>query len=84
MKSAQELEKRAQEIINDENQTKWESGELGQSDEHAEVSVQTSIRLPAALIASLRTIAGDQGLPYQTYVKSVLHLHVKDIIKKAR
>jgi predicted DNA binding CopG/RHH family protein len=81
MKSAQDLEKRAQEIINDENQALWENGELGQSEEHATASIKTTIRLPAALIQSLKTIAGDNGMGYQTYIKSVLHQHVQQLTR---
>jgi hypothetical protein len=36
-KDYKDLEERAQELMNDGNQEKWENGELGQSEEHAVV-----------------------------------------------
>ena len=80
--SSTDLEKIANEILSDENQAKWENGDLGESEEHAVVSVKTTIRLPSDLIASLKAIAGDNGMPYQTYIKHVLHLHVQGRITK--
>lgn len=70
----------------DESACKWESGELGMSEEHAvpskpehERSVDKalgmqliSIRLPVSLIKDLKTIAGREGLGYQPLARRVL------------
>ncbi len=77
-----DFEKLAEEIANDANQALWENGDLGQSEEHAAVSTKTTIRLPTDMLASLKSIAGDQGMPYQTYIKHVLHLHVQERLQK--
>ncbi len=79
-----DLEKIANEVVADGNQGKWESGALGESDEHAVASIKTTIRLPKDLLASLRSIAGDNGMGYQTYIKHVLHLHVQDCMRKVK
>ena len=39
-------------------------------------SVPISIRVPTSLLLKLRKIANEEGVPYQTYIKSVLHKHV--------
>jgi len=36
-----------------------------------------SIRVPEADLAKLRRLAADKGLPYQTYLKSLLHEGIK-------
>lgn len=77
-----DLEKIAQEIISDENQARWEDRSLGNDAAHIEVSTKTTIRLPNSMIASLKAIAADQGMPYQTYIKHVLHVHVQERLKK--
>lgn len=72
----------AESVINDENQEAWEERKLGNDAANASVSVKTSIRLPDSLLASLKVMAGDAGMPYQTYMKHVLHRHVQDEIKR--
>lgn len=79
-KTKAELEKRAAEL--NANADKWDSGELGESEDHAKVMRKTSIRMPDDLIASLKAIAGDKGIPYQTYIRSILHQHAKSEIEK--
>lgn len=39
----QDLEKIAEEMMNDGDQEKWENGALGESEEHAVMSVKTTI-----------------------------------------
>ena len=72
----------ADSVINDENQSAWEEGRLGNDPASAAVSTKTTIRLPNQLLASLKTMAGDEGMPYQTFMKHILHRYVQDKIKK--
>ena len=64
---------------------KWDSRELGNDEAFAEKSpqfketpkfknstVQTTFRLSLSMIAELKKIADEEGIPYQTLVKSVL------------
>jgi predicted DNA binding CopG/RHH family protein len=77
-----DIAKVTEEILNDEYQESWEDGSLGNSDKHVAVSTKTTIRMPHGMIASLKAIAGDQGMPYQTYIKHVLHLHIQERLEK--
>jgi predicted DNA binding CopG/RHH family protein len=74
-KSKAELEKRSAEL--NMNSEEWENGNLGKSEEHARIMRKTSIRLPDDLVASLKAMAADEGLGYQTYIRRILTLHVK-------
>lgn len=38
----------------------------------------TSIRLPEELVNDLKGFSGEEGLNYQSYIRRVLTLHVKD------
>lgn len=58
---------------------KWDNRELGHDEEFVEkapqfkkTSVQTTFRLPVTMIAELKKIADQEGIPYQTLVKSIL------------
>lgn len=42
-------------------------------------SVPISIRVPTSTLLKLREIANEEGLPYQTYIKHILHKHVENI-----
>jgi predicted DNA binding CopG/RHH family protein len=87
-----EIEKLAEDLLNDGDQEKWERGELGRDPEHAKLlpedmtreihaskrkSYPTSIRLTKMLIEELSALALENGMPYQTYLRMVLMQHVK-------
>ena len=66
----------------DGDESSWDSRELGNDPQYAEVaaddfkseskvSVGTSIRMPMTLIRDLKRIAEEEGIPYQTLVKSI-------------
>jgi predicted DNA binding CopG/RHH family protein len=78
-KTLTELEARSATL--NKNTTLWDNGELGEAEEHARPMLKTSIRLPEELIASLKSMAGDEGLNYQSYVRRVLTLHVKENVE---
>ena len=66
-----------------ENVDKWEKRELGDRYEHTKASefhrsTSTSIRLPVTMIADLKKIAHDEGIPYQTLIKSVLTKFIRE------
>ena len=67
-----------------EEEEKWDNRELGHDPEHASpaqdlgTSKSTTFRLPVTMIADLKKIAKDEGIPYQTLVKSVLHKFIKN------
>ena len=74
----EQLDKISDEMISDESIDSWDERKLGADEKHARVvSVRTSIRLPADLVAALKELSADNGLPYQTYIKQVLFKHVK-------
>ena len=66
-----------------EEQEKWDNRELGNDPKHASPaqdlgsSKSTTFRLPVTMIADLKKIAKEEGVPYQTLVKSVLHKFIK-------
>ena len=74
-----------EEALNDGNQEAWESGQLGRDPDHAKAidlkidkkNLPTSIRLPLNLVDSLKELADEEGIPYQTYLKMVLMRHVR-------
>ncbi len=77
-------------LSKDETQELWETGQLGKDPEFAKSvhmdlkkSFPTSMRLPKELVDSLKILAEESGIPYQTYVKMVLTKHVKRIRKSA-
>ena len=45
--------------------------------EHAKVSRSTTIRLTDEMILSLKALAEYNGMPYQTYLKYILTLHLR-------
>jgi predicted DNA binding CopG/RHH family protein len=47
------------------------------------VTRPTSLRLPAADIARARKLAADRGLPYQTYLKMLIHQTLKKEQRRA-
>ncbi len=80
------MKKRAEKLTSDKEQKLWEDKKLGNDRKYAESvalpadiekPMPTSIRLPASLIADLKKLAKEEGLPYQTYLKMVLTKHVK-------
>lgn len=84
-KKKADLMKLAERALQDGQQEKWESGELGRDADHARAgeplgepkNFPTSIRLPRDLVESLRDLASEEGLSYQSYLKMVLTKHVK-------
>ncbi len=76
---------------------KWESGELGASEEHVKkaspeidkavddaLGLQlVSIRLQKALIEDLKTLSKEEGLGYQPFLRQILTKYVKSA-KQAR
>ena len=79
-KTKEQLEARSAELCSDDNVEKWENGELGESEEHARVSSRsTTIRLSDDMIAALKSIAAYNGMPYQTYLKHILAVHIKEV-----
>ena len=97
MKRNLELEKLANEVLDDGEQEAWETGKLGRDVAHMKVvseeetkkflaakeTYATSIRLPKNLVTNLRTLAEKNGLNYQTYLKMILTQHVNDNLKKS-
>ncbi len=82
-KRAAELDKM---ISEDGDEQDWDERKLGNDPKHAKVahefaktktSIGTSIRMPLSLIKSLKRIADEEGVPYQTLVKMVLTKYVK-------
>lgn len=74
-------------LKDDGDEEKWDKRELGNDASHAEPApeyekkaplVGTSIRMPLKLIKELKRIAEEEGMPYQTLVKSVLTRFVRD------
>lgn len=70
-----------------EDEEKWDKKELGNDPSHTvpahdlKSSKSTTFRLPVTMIADLKKIAKEEGIPYQTLVKSVLHKFIQS--KKA-
>lgn len=88
-KRAAELDKM---IADDGDEKEWDERKLGNNPKHAKVtpkyaktktSVGTSIRMPLSLIKSLKKIAEEEGIPYQTLIKMVLTKYVKKKEKAA-
>lgn len=77
-----------------ENTELWESKQLGASAEHAKrASVEDdkaldddlglapiSLRLQKEVVAKLKTLAKQEGLGYQTYIRQVLTRHVREAV----
>jgi predicted DNA binding CopG/RHH family protein len=98
MKKTPELEKLANEFLNDGQQESWEKGELGRDAKHMKVvskeetqkfidakeSYATSIRLPKELVNNLKILAKKDGLNYQTYLKMILTRHVHENCKRTK
>lgn len=75
----EQINRRAEELGIGEDLNEWDRRELGADVKHAKVSSHpTSIRIPDTLIASLKTIAANYNLPYQSYIKMVLSEHVME------
>lgn len=64
---------------------KWDNRELGADPDYAEIaneykksraSIVTTIRMTPSMVRELKKIADDEGLPYQTLIKSVLTQHI--------
>jgi len=84
--------KRAEELFNDGNQEKWETGQLGNEPSQVVVSKDgdafnkekaksfrlTSIRLDCEMIDELTKRARSLGMGYQTYIRMILSQHLKD------
>lgn len=75
-KTLEELEAISQEV--NYNTEDWENGTLGESAKHAKSMKSTSIRLPEELVNDLKDFSGEEGLNYQSYIRRILTLHVKD------
>ena len=88
----------ADKFLDDGDQEAWEKGELGRDPNHMKVvskeetekflaakgTLPTSIRLPKEMVQDLRTLAKENGLSYQTYLKMVLTIHLnKEKLKKS-
>lgn len=82
-------EKEIEEMIaEDGDEDLWDQRKLGNDPKHAKraadeykkssSSVGTSIRMPLQLIKELKKIAEEEGMPYQTLVKSILTKYVRD------
>ena len=82
-------EKEIENILkSDADEDKWDNRELGYDPVHVKAapeysktqvnaSVGTSIRMPLELIRELKKIAEEEGMPYQTLVKSILTKYVR-------
>lgn len=71
----------------------WESRQLGASASHAKTAsaeddkaldddlglAPISLRLQKELVAKLKTLAKQEGLGYQTYIRQVLTRHVREM-----
>jgi predicted DNA binding CopG/RHH family protein len=88
----------ANKFLDDAEQESWEKGKLGQDPTHTKVvskeetqkflnakgTLPTSIRLPKEMVHDLRTLAKENGLSYQTYLKMILTIHLnKEKLKKS-
>lgn len=73
----------------DGDEAQWDNRQLGNDPAHAKAapeyskndvsgSVGTSIRMPLKLIRELKKIAEEEGMPYQTLVKSILTKYVRN------
>lgn len=77
-----------------ENSELWESKQLGASAEHAKRAsseddkaldddlglAPISLRLQKEVVAKLKTLAKQEGLGYQTYIRQVLTRHVREAV----
>ena len=73
----------------DGDEDKWDKRQLGNKPENTKLapneyrkdeiagSVGTSIRMPLSLIRKLKKIADEEGMPYQTLVKSILTKYIR-------
>lgn len=76
-----------------EDEDLWDNRKLGNNPKFTKaaaeefkkssMSVGTSIRMPLKLIKDLKKIAEEEGIPYQTLVKSILTKYVRDREKTA-
>jgi predicted DNA binding CopG/RHH family protein len=71
----------------------WESKQLGASAEHAKPAsaeedkaldddlglAPISLRLQKEVVAKLKTLAKQEGIGYQTYIRQILTRHVRDL-----
>ena len=72
----------------DDDEEQWDKRQLGNDPRHTKPapgeytktasSVGTSIRMPLKLIKELKKIAEEEGMPYQTLVKSILTKYIRD------
>lgn len=75
-------EKRVNKILADEEQEKWESGNLGTDPEHMKMSNLTlsgkpsSLRLPEDLKNKLTDLARKKGLSTHSYIRMILIEHI--------
>ena len=92
MKKTKVDKKFIEDALNDGNQEAWESGRLGRDKKHAKSvdlnikkkNLPTSIRLPVNLVDSLKSLAEEEGVPYQTYLKMILMRHLRSKKKIAK
>ena len=71
----------------------WETKQLGASADHAKLAspeddraldddlglAPISLRLQKEVVAKLKTLAKQEGLGYQTYIRQILTRHVREI-----
>jgi predicted DNA binding CopG/RHH family protein len=72
----------------DGDEEQWDTRQLGNDPQHTKPapeeytktasSVGTSIRMPLKLIKELKKIAEEEGMPYQTLVKSILTKFIRN------
>ena len=70
------------ELLACEDVEKWENKELGNDPAHVEKSefqktTLTTIRLSVRMVAELKILAKEEGIPYQTLIKSVLTKYIR-------
>ena len=56
--------------------------EVREAAENTHKTRPVTIRLPEADIARMKSIAADKGLPYQTYIRSLIHQHARQDVKE--
>ncbi len=89
-KISKKREKELEAVLDaDGDESKWDRRELGNDPKHTKPapeeyrkstssdSIGTSIRMPLQLIRELKIIANEEGIPYQTLVKSILIKYVR-------
>jgi len=81
--------KKAEKFLNDGYQTEWEKGKLGRDMRHAvgdsaenASGAPTTIRLPKSLKKTIATMAKENGLTLNSYIRMILIEYAKQKNKK--